>query len=152
MELRRNSFFFRHYLGYREEWNFPNTVCQVIWRFIWRTLVFIYGLIMLVSPLTTYLSFGTILAEGPQYTEKFGNFFGFILGSASALFSTLLLCAMVLGGVVGLVLLAGLVYEKSAKVQKSSNVVAGMVGGAYNRIKNKTCNLVTIKDDDEHKS
>ena len=150
MNINPKSFFFRWYLGYffRSKYDYPDTVCQLVWRFLWLSAVYAFIINGLIHIGVAFVLHG----NGFNFTHFDGTNPPALLAISIIVASVFQLVLMVMGMLamlIGSVVVAGLLlYAIIAGIQhllhntKTSNVVTGMVSGAYNRVKNKTCNLI----------
>jgi len=157
MNLNPNSFFFRYYLGYHREdlWSnpHPNTICDVIKRFLKRTLIYLLALHVIICNIAVTIAYGPYMmyAKSVEGTpiELFGidsPFVNLIIGGPVIIGHALLTVALIAGVLFGIVIGLGTLIEKSDKIKKAAKNSGEVISAIHTRTFKKACVMVTVKD------
>lgn len=151
MDINANSFFFKHYLMYKHnsKWDYPKTMCQLLWRFIVVTIFYMCLLVALASPVLIYIATGKFVTN-IELNPLLDAYYGKVISGMIQIANILLLAgSIVIASGLILVFSSAKYYEyknKRVDSNKEPSMLAKMTIGAYNRIKDKTCIILNIKE------
>lgn len=144
MVINPNSFFFKWYLGgkYMSDW--PRTVCGLLTRFTWVTII--YTLLLNV-----------VVRVGHSLIMN-GDLSALVVNSSDSIFTVISICSTLFILYIGLMMLLiitcfatviGIAFILFIFISNFHKVVPtvmkDMTIGLYDRVKNKACNLITYK-------
>lgn len=162
MKINSNSFFFRRYLGYDKHslWvnPHPKSVCDLVWRFIKRTILYYAILHVTIATLYSLIAIGP-MPMWPRDPETLRVIYisgvdpsflqDILIGLPSVIGSFAILCLVVLAIGIGVMYLGMIasefVYDRIPESFKTkvADVKAGLT--------RKSCAIVIITDEKEDK-
>lgn len=156
MILNPNSFFFRHYLGYNREdlWSnpHPDTICDVIKRFLKRTLIYLLALHVLICNIVVTIAYGPFMmwskdaSEGVRVFGIENPFLNMLIGGPVIVGHVLITVALILGAVFGIIIGIGYLFEKSDKLMKAAKTSGEVISAIHTRTFKKACVMVTVEE------